>query len=163
MMLGSVAVVFAILTQFAGGWGVPYFSFPSGRGSSCTNDWTGYTCDQLTVEDLNWWAGTALPADTTVTSSHYVATHDYTLAATADVPKQQSAAALEALKASFGPCMEDQPAPMSTKGLTGVCVMADNLSDADSKDSSKSSRLYSVGTALRANGVRLVVFDVRSR
>ena len=92
MMLGSVAIVFAILTQFAGHWGVPYFSFTTDRGSTCTNDWTGYTCDQLTVNDLNWWGDTALPADTSIRSARYVSTHDYTLDATVEVPEQQAAA-----------------------------------------------------------------------
>ena len=41
--------------------------------------------------------------------------------------------------------------------------MADDLADAGSNDPSKSSRLYSVGTGLRPNGVRLVVLDIASR
>ncbi len=34
-----------VVTRYAGGWGVPYFSFTSERGSHCTNDFAGYTCD----------------------------------------------------------------------------------------------------------------------
>ena len=34
-----------VVTRYAGGWGVPYFSFTSERGSRCTNDFAGYTCD----------------------------------------------------------------------------------------------------------------------
>ncbi len=163
MMLGSVAIVFAVLTQFAGRWGVPYFDFTTERGSTCTNDWTGYTCDPLTVSDVNWWASTTLPADSTVRSARYVSTHDYTLTATVDVPERQAAATLTTLEEQFGSCVEDHPAPMSTAGLKSVCVMADALAEANSTDSSKSSRLYSVGTGLRADGTRIVVLDIRSR
>lgn len=163
MMLGSVAIVFAILTQFAGHWGVPYFGFTTDRGSTCTNDWTGYTCDQLTVNDLNWWGDTTLPADTSIRSARYVSTHDYTLDATVEVPKQQAAATLAGLQQSFGSCVSDHPAPPATKGLKSVCVMADNLADAGSNDPNKSSRLYTIGTGLRPNGARLIVVDITSR
>lgn len=162
MMLGSVAVAFAILTQFAGHWGVPYFSFTTGRGSTCTNSWIGYTCDQLSVSDLNWWGDVSLPSETSVRSARYVSTHDYALNATVEVPKQQASSTLAALKESFGDC-GDHPAPMSTQGLSDVCVMADNLADAGGNDPSKSSRTYTVGTAVRSNGVRLIVLDITSR
>jgi hypothetical protein len=43
LMLGSVLVALAILTQYAGAWGVPYFSFTTDRGSTCKNALAGYT------------------------------------------------------------------------------------------------------------------------
>ena len=54
-MLGSVAVALAILTQYAGVWGVPYFTFRTDRGSMCKNDFTGYTCSPMTLADVEYF------------------------------------------------------------------------------------------------------------
>ena len=47
LMAGFVLVLLAILTRFAGAWGVPYFTFTSERGSQCTNNFTGYVCTPI--------------------------------------------------------------------------------------------------------------------
>ncbi len=44
-----------MVTRYAGGWGVPYFSFTSERGSRCTNDFAGYTCDPVTLADVEFF------------------------------------------------------------------------------------------------------------
>ena len=51
LMLGSVVVALAILTQYAGSWGVPYFSFTTDRGSTCKNELAGYTCSSNVIRD----------------------------------------------------------------------------------------------------------------
>lgn len=162
-MVGSVAVLLAVLTRFAGAWGVPYFSFTSDRGSGCVNTWTGFSCDRLSLAEVEWRADVDLPASTQVLSGRYVSTHDYTIDATLRTPKADAAAALEALQGSFGKCLDDRPAPTGAGGLKSLCVLADDLSDADSDDPGKSSRLYTVGTGLDRNGDRVTVLSVRSR
>jgi hypothetical protein len=52
LMLGSVLVALAILTQYAGAWGVPYFSFTTDRDSTCKNGLAGYTCSAMTLADV---------------------------------------------------------------------------------------------------------------
>ena len=71
LMLGSVAVTLAILTQYAGAWGVPYFSFTTDRGSTCTNDLTGYTCEAMTLADIEYFGDIDLPDDSSVVAGTY--------------------------------------------------------------------------------------------
>src|SRR5215218_9585933 len=63
LMLGSVAVALAILTQYAGAWGVPYFSFTTDRGSTCKNALAGYTCSAMTLADVEYIGNLDLPDD----------------------------------------------------------------------------------------------------
>ena len=67
-MLGSVAVTLAILTQYAGAWGVPYFTFRTDRGSMCKNDLTGYTCSPMTLADVEYFGDVDLPDNSSVIS-----------------------------------------------------------------------------------------------
>ena len=50
---------------------------------------------------------------------------------------------------------------MPTRGLTVVCVMAND--DAVTTDAETSSRLFTVGTGLRRDGSRAIVMSVKSR
>ena len=76
----------AILTRFAGAWGVPYFTFTSERGSECTNNFTGYVCTPITLAEVEFYADLDLPDDTEVVSGTYRSTHDYQLEALLEVP-----------------------------------------------------------------------------
>ena len=60
---------------------MPFFSYTSERGSTCTNTMTGYTCDPLTLGDIEFYSELDLPDDTRVISGSYTATHDYILEA----------------------------------------------------------------------------------
>ncbi len=162
LMAAFVMIVWAVLTTFAGRWGVPYFSFQTDRGSTCQNQLSGYTCQPVTLADLQFYGDVTLPGNTRVVTSRYRATHDYQLEGQLLVPRATAAAALAGLQDSFGPCRPGHPAPMSTKGLTAVCVQAND--DATlAGDSELSSRLYVVGTGLRRDGSRVIVMNVRSR
>jgi hypothetical protein len=162
LMSAFVMVLWALLTSRAGAWGVPYFSFETERGSSCTNNLTGYTCQPVTLADVQFYGDVTLPADTLVVKSRYHATHDFQIEASLLAPAKSAPAALAGLHESFGPCQANHPAPMPTAGLTGVCVLAND--DATiTRDSDTSSRLYVVGTALRADGSRLIVMTIQSR
>src|SRR3954468_5869717 len=86
VMIIVTVLPFVILSRFAGGWGVPFFSFITDRGSMCTNDLTGYHCDRLTVADIRWWGDISLPDGTTVVRSHYKSTHNFSLDAVVEVP-----------------------------------------------------------------------------
>src|SRR6187399_142867 len=94
LMLGSVAVALAILVQYAGGWGVPYFSFTTDRGSTCKNELAGYTCSPMTLADVEYIANVDLPDDSSVVAGTYRSTYDYQMEAVIDVP---SASATQAL------------------------------------------------------------------
>lgn len=161
LMTAFVLVSWSLVSRYAGGWGVPYFSFRTERGSLCDNDLTGYTCTEMTVPDIEFYGDVVLPQSTAVVTSRYRATHDYQLEAQLRVPAADADAALAGLNESFGPCRPDRPAPMSTTGLTTVCVLVNDDTVANGADTS--SRLYAVGTGLRRDGTRVIVMDVRSR
>jgi hypothetical protein len=161
LMTAFVMISFALVTRYAGGWGVPYFSFQTERGSTCKNDLTGYTCSPATLADIEFYGEVDLPPNTRVLSSTYRSTHDYRLDANLLVPVAAAPAALAGLQESFGPCQPGHLAPMPTRGLTVVCVMAND--DAVTTDAETSSRLFTVGTGLRRDGTRVIVMSVKSR
>ena len=161
LMAGFVLIVLAILTRYAGAWGVPYFSFTSERGSACTNDFLGYVCSPITLAEVEFYADLDLPDDTRVVSGRYRSTHDYQLEALLEVPAASAAAALKSLNTAFGRCLPDHPSPLSTTGLTQVCVMA-NLA-APTEAGEPASRQYVVGTGLRRDGNRPIALTISSR
>jgi hypothetical protein len=161
MMAGFVLITFAILARFAGPWGVPYFDFTSERGSSCTNNFTGYVCSPTTLAEVEFHADLDLPDDTRVLAGTYESTHDYRLEALLEVPPASSAAALKSLNEAFGPCIPSQPSPLPTAGLGQICTMA--TVDAVSESGEPASRLYVVGTGVRKDGTRPVSMTIRSR
>ena len=161
LMLGFVAVALALLVRQAGEWGVPYFSFTSAHGSPCRNDLTGYTCQPLTLADVEFFADLDLPEDTVVLAGTYRATHDYEMSAQLRVPKASAAKAYAALRDSFGPCRKGVPTPLQAGKLTKVCTMAsENRAD---KLGELPSRMFSVGSGLDAKGARVVALAIRSR
>ena len=160
-MLAFVGVLLLVLAQRAGGWGVPYFSFTSAHGSSCTNDFMGYSCEPLTLADVEFFGDVDLPDDTVVLAGRYRSTHDYRLEAQLAVPPASAAAALGPLREAFGPCRKGVQTSLSTDGLHRVCIMASE--DGVEEYGVPASRLYSVGTGLRDDGTRLVGLAIRSR
>ena len=160
-MLVFVAVVLGLLVRQAGEWGVPYFSFTSAHGSTCRNDFTGYTCEPLTLADVEFFGEVDLPDDTTVLAGSYRSTHDYQLSAQLRVPAAGAEAALKQLRETFGSCRDGVSTPLQSRGLSKVCTMAyDTGAD---EDGELASRLYAVGTGLTKDGSRLVGLSIRSR
>ncbi|MBA3529640.1 MAG: hypothetical protein H0T91_10105 [Propionibacteriaceae bacterium] len=161
LMVAFVMIAWSIVARYAGGWGVPYFSFQTERGSTCRNDLTGYTCHQLSLADLEFYGEVDLPQNTRVIEGTYRSTHDYQLNAQLQVPKASAAAALKGLTESFGQCQPGHASPLPTTGLTQICVLAND--DAVTRGGEVSSRLYVVGTGLRKDGVRLISLNIKSR
>jgi hypothetical protein len=161
LMALFVVVALAIVVRYAGGWGVPYFSFTTERGSRCQNTLTGYVCEPPNLADVEYFGDLKLPTDTLVVTGIYRSTHDYQLDATLAVPARSAARALTNLNQEFGKCRSDQPSPIDTKGLRSVCVMATN--DAAAQCEEPSSRVYSVVTGLRGDGTRIVGLSIHSR
>ena len=162
LMTGFVMILFGLVTRYAGSWGVPYFDFTSERGSPCTYKLTGYVCEPLTLADVQFYSDAELPAETKVISGTYTATHDYTLTARLEVPKASAAAALKALTEEFGGCVEGHPAPVETTQLAALCVLAND--DAVTREGEPPSRLYVIGTGIRADdGTRVIDLTIRSR
>jgi hypothetical protein len=160
LMVGFVAVALAVLTQYAGVWGVPYFSFTTDRGSTCRNDLAGYTCSRMTLGDVEYYGNVDLPDDSSVVAGTYRSTHDYQLEALIDVPAASADQALASLNQAFGECIPDHPSPLSTKGMRHTCVMANE--DAIDETDEPSSRLYLIGTAVRKDGTRIVGMVIKS-
>ena len=160
-MAAAVALGFFILSRYAGAWGVPYFTFTTERGSTCKNDFTGYTCTPLTLAEVEFHGEVDLPDDTSVISGSYRSTHDYQLNAVLDVPTVSAPAAVTSLNETYGPCVKDQPPPLDTTGLTQVCVISN--SDVVSNEGEPASRLYTVGTGVREDGSRPIVLSIKSR
>jgi hypothetical protein len=161
LMLGFVVVTLAILTRYAGAWGVPYFSFSTDRGSTCKNDLTGYTCSPMTLADVEYFGDVDLPDDSSVVNGTYRSTHDYQMEAVIEVPVGSAAQALTSLRATFGTCIDEIPSPVSTKGMHDTCVMAND--DVYSESDEPSSRLYLIGTAVRDDGTRVIAMVIKSR
>jgi hypothetical protein len=161
MMAGFVLITFAILLRFAGSWGVPYFEFTSERGSSCTNNFTGYVCTPTTLAEVEFYADVDLPDDTRVVDGTYRSTHDYQLEALLEVPPASAPAALKSLNESFGKCLPGYPSPLDTKGLKQLCTMA--TVDAVTEAAEPASRLYVIGTGVREDGSRPIFMTIRSR
>lgn len=161
LMAAFVAIAWSVLTRYAGDWGVPYFSFETQRGSTCRNNLTGFTCDPLTLADLEFYGDVDLPPNTRVVQGTYRSTHDFQLNAQLQIPAASAASALAGLTESFGRCQPGHPSPLVARGLTAVCVLAND--DAITADAESSSRLYVVGTGLRRDGVRLVTLAIKSR
>ena len=160
-MLGSVAVALAILTQYAGSWGVPYFSFTTDRGSTCKNGLAGYTCSTMTLDDVEYIANVDLPDDSSVVAAGYRSTHDYEMEAIIEVPSVSANQALASLNLAFGECIDELPSPVSTEGIVNNCVMA----NADAVDLSEepSNRFYIIGTGVRSDGTRVIRMVIKSR
>ena len=161
LMAAFVLVCLYVVTRYAGYWGVPMFSFRSDNGSVCKNDFSGYTCTELTLADVELYGDVDLPDDSAVTEGTYKATHDYALNVTLEVPKPSAAAALEALNRSFGEC-RDHLSPLDTEGLTQLCAMT-NDSAYGSGDERNRTKLYSVGTGVRKDGTRVITISAKSR
>jgi hypothetical protein len=161
LMLGSVAVTLAILTQYAGAWGVPYFSFTTDRGSTCKNDLTGYTCSPMTLADVEYFGDVDLPDDSSVVAGSYRSTHDYQMEAVIDVPGGSAAQALTSLREAFGTCISELPSPVSTEDVQDTCVMAND--DIYGESDEPSSRLYLIGTGVRTDGTRVIAMVIKSR
>jgi hypothetical protein len=161
LMLATVAVSLAILTQYAGAWGVPYFSFTTDRGSKCKNDLTGYTCSPMTLADVEYFGDLDLPDDSSVVSGTYRSTHDYQIEAVIEVPGGSAAQALTSLNQAFGECIDEIPSPLSTKSLRDTCVLAND--DIFSESAEPSSRLYLIGTGVRTDGTRVIAMVIKSR
>jgi hypothetical protein len=160
-MLGSVAVALAILTQYAGAWGVPYFTFRTDRGSTCKNDLTGYTCSPMTLADVEYFGDVSLPENSAVLAGTYRATHDYQLEAMIEVPLDSADQALTSLNRAFGDCISELPSPLSMKGIRDTCVMAND--DVFTESDEPSSRLYLIGTGIRQDGTRVIGMVIKSR
>ena len=160
-MAAFVVVAFAVVVRYAGGWGVPYFSFTNERGSHCVNNLTGYTCSPTTLADVKYFGDIDLPDDTRVVSGTYHSTHDYQLDSVLEVPPAQSASALKTLNQAFGRCVANHPSPIDTKGLTNTCVMANDDSVLESGE--PTSRVYTVATGVRKDGTRVIGLSIRSR
>jgi hypothetical protein len=161
LMLGSVAVTLAILTQYAGAWGVPYFTFRTDRGSTCKNDLTGYTCSPMTLADVEYFGDVDLPEDSAVAAGTYRSTHDYHLEAIIEVPPDSANRALTSLNQTFGNCISEVPSPLSAKGIRDTCVMAND--DVFTEAEEPSSRLYLIGTGVRKDGTRVIGMVIKSR
>jgi len=162
LMTAFVMVVGALLTSRAGAWGVPYFSFRSAHGSTCKNNLAGYTCQPVTLADVQVFGQVTLPNNTVVVRSRYHATHDYQLDTTLLVPRTSAPAALAGLHASFGPCQPGHPAPMPTAGLSAVCILANDEATV-TRVSDLGSRRYVVGTGLRPDGSLFISMAIKSR
>ena len=161
LMAAVVLIGIWLITRYAGAWGVPFFGFTSERGSPCTNNLTGYTCDPLSLADVEYYADLDLPNNARVLSGRYRATHDYELQALLVVPKSHAAATGPVLLDAFGPCRPGRPLPAEVTGLRGACVLAND--DAVARSAEPASRLWLVGTGIAKDGSRVISISLKSR
>ncbi len=117
LMLLIAGSLLLLVARYAGGWGVPYFTFTTERGSTCKNGFTGYTCAPLTLADVEFFGQVDLPDDTAVETATYRATHDYRLDARLQVPAGSAEVGLTALVEAYGKCGTGRPSPLDGDGL----------------------------------------------
>ena len=163
IMIILAAAPFVILSRYAGGWGVPYFSFVTERGSTCTNDFTGYHCDDLTQADIEWWGDISLPAGTKLISSSYKSTNEFTLDAVVEIQVAKQRSTLVSLQKSFGRCIPDHPTQLDTTGLRSLCVRANDASDTTQSSHPLADTLYEITTGYRKNRAMVVSIHEQSR
>lgn len=161
LMAAFCLITFGLLTRYAGSWGVPYFSYTSEGGSNCTNTLAGYTCEPLTLADVESYLGVDLPSDTRVVQGSYSATHDYSLTASLRMSPKSQAAGFKALQGEYGQCQPDHPAPIPTAGLSQFCVLAND--NGATRTGEPPGALYVIGTGVAKNGIRVVSVTLRSR
>ena len=161
-MIILAAIPFVILSRYAGGWGVPFFSFHTDRGSTCTNDWTGYHCDRVTLDDIRWWGDIHLPDSAVVQRAHYKSTHDFSLDAVVSVPKSDAARTLASTNKTFGACAE-HPTRLDTTGLRSVCVRANDATASSEQSSTFADTLYEVTTGIGKDGSLIIGIHEQSR
>lgn len=167
ILTGMVAMaVFAgallwVLTRFAGGWGVPYFSFTTDNGSTCTNTLTGFVCNSITPADFALYSRQALPPGTVIVAGSMEITHNYTINAVLVTTKAQAANAAKVLTKEFGACGTG-PTPAELAKATKICRMTtdDDVPDTDRPPPEKT---YTVTTGLMNNGQRVTVLQIQSR
>lgn len=162
-MIVVLAIPVVVLSHYAGGWGVPYFSFTTDRGGKCTNTFTGYDCDKLTLADINWWGNVKLPEQTTVVRAHYESGHKVTLDAVVVVPADHAKSVATSLHKTFGSCGRERPANIKVKKLKHRCTMANLESDPRAHHGPVANRDYVISTGLHHDGSRVVGIKETSR
>lgn len=156
-----VLVAAAIAWSRAGRWGVPYFSFTNEFGSHCKNGLAGYTCTPITLDQIADVAKVRFPSDSTIVSGEYRRTHDFFLNTRVEIPKAQAKKAMSTMAKAYGKCLPNHATTLPTEGLKDVCVMSN--ADGAVTAGVPEDRIYTVGTGVRADGVRVVQIDLRSR
>lgn len=161
-MLLAVCVALGVLMLNAGRWGVPYFSFTTERGSHCTNTWSGYHCENITVADYNRWSDFALPAGTVLMKSSYTKDNgDFEIAAQLRTEAQHADAVGKALLARYGACQASGVRPVELVGYDKVCLVNSDLNRGT--QSGSLSRKWVLATGVAPDGSRLTVLTFGSR
>jgi len=160
-MAAFVAIMLAIVTHFAGAWGVPGFRYTSDNGSPCRNTWSGYVCGPLTRADFELYTQFTLPAGTRILSATVDATHDYSIDAVLLTDKAHQSAAGKALKAKYGACGSG-PIPDELSDARQVCWMSTD-DDATPVDKPPPPVMYTVTSGLRKDDSRVTVVHIQSR
>ena len=156
-----VVVIGAVVVSRAGRWGVPGFSFTNEQGSTCRNNLTGFTCDPITLDQVAEVARMRFPADTRIVAGRYRQTHDFFLTTRLEIPASEADAVATSLHKAYGPCLTGHASPLPTSGLKGRCVMSNE--DAAGPGKRPDDRIYTVASGVRADGVRIVQIELRSR
>lgn len=162
-MIVVLAIPVVVLSHYAGGWGVPYFSFTTDRGGKCTNTFTGYECDHLTLGDINWWGNLDLPEQSKVLRAHYTSGQEVKLDAVVVVDKDDAKSAARSLRKTFGSCGRERPANIKVDKLKHRCIMANQESESRARHGPLSDREYVIATGLRDDGSRIVGIKEKSR
>ena len=160
-MAALVAIAAALALGSAGSLGVPYFSFTADGGSHCRNNLAGFTCEPLTRKDLQFYADVQLPADTKIIRASYTETHDYSLSALLEIPRESAAAANKSLVAAFGKtCIPEHYTALDPTGLSHLCVRAN---DDTVTSGTPSGSLYIVTSGVARDGTMVIEMEIKSR
>jgi hypothetical protein len=163
IMVVLVAIPIVILSRFAGGWGVPFFSFTTDRGGKCTNTLTGYKCNRLTVADISWWGDIKLPQHTKIIRAHYESDQAFELNAVVVVPKTAAKSTYKKLHKTFGSCGRKRPGNVDTSKLNHGCTIANQETDPRRRHGPVADRNYVINTGLRHDGKRVIGIKEKSR
>lgn len=148
----------------AGEWGVPYFRFTTPGGSTCTNQWAGHVCEEITDADFAEWSHFTLPERTSIVEASYTRTHDYKLHAVLRTEADATAAdkAWQQIAKRFGRCQDMGVPPIEFVDHTDICLINSRLRPPET-EGVPTGETWTVATAIAPDGTRLTIMDIASR
>jgi len=162
LMLALVAGGLGILGSQAGDWGVPYFSFTTENGTTCTNTWIGHTCDDVTLADFEQWADLQVPEGTTLLSASYTKTNaDFEVVAELRTDPEHAKEFGELLKEKYGKCQDAGYRPEELADHDEVCLVNSVL--ARGTQDAPLTRRWLLSTGVAKDGTRLTLLTFASR
>lgn len=157
-LFSTLGILFVV--SRAGEWGIPYFSFTTENDSECRNNLAGYSCDTLTLGDLEFYTSLDLPDSTRVLAASYSETHDYQISAHIEVPEDAVESVTATLTEAYGKCIKGHYSPLDLSELKSACVRSNDMVTTSGE---ASGELFVVASGIREDGTLEARLEIKSR